>query len=358
MIKLGVIGCGNISGIYFQNLTAKYPFLKIKGCYDLDGSKAEAAAKANGILAYPTLDALLSDGEIDAVLNITIPKAHYEVCRSVLEAGKHVYVEKPLSLSFAQGKELYRLAEEKGLRIGCAPDTFLGAGISSCKAALDEGKIGKPLGGSAFMICRGHESWHPSPEFYYKPGGGPLFDMGPYYVTALTYLLGSVEQVFAYNAVSFPQRTITSAPKFGQKIDVEVNTHDTALLKFRCGASVTMTMSFDVYAHSLPNLEIYGTEGTLSVGDPNGFCCDPKIFTGEKREFLPVPLVNPYTGNERGIGLAQMCLSIEKGGVQYASGARGLHVLEVMEAIETSGRTGRPVFMTTDAPEADAFRGI
>ena len=269
-VKIGIIGCGNISPIYLQS-GAKFEILDIVAVADKIWERAESRAAEYGVPRACTVKELLADPEIEIVVNITTPDAHAEVGLQVLEAGKSVYNEKPLAITREDGKRMVELAAAKGVRIGGAPDTFLGGGIQTCRKLIDDGWIGEPVAATAFMMGHGHESWHPDPEFYYKVGGGPMFDMGPYYLTALVNLVGPVKRVTGSARITFPERTITSQPKFGTKIEVEVPTHIAGVLDFANGAVGTIITSFDVWGGQLPRIEIYGTEGTLSVPDPNTF---------------------------------------------------------------------------------------
>ncbi|MBO5270575.1 MAG: Gfo/Idh/MocA family oxidoreductase, partial [Clostridia bacterium] len=227
----------------------------------------------------------------------------------------------------------------------CAPDTFLGAGIQTCMRLISEGAIGRPVAGSAFMMCHGHESWHPAPEFYYDVGGGPLFDMGPYYITALVRLLGPAESVVAYGGRAYEERTITSEPKKGTKIPVRVDTHNAGVIRFRNGATVTLVTSFDVWKHSMPKIEIYGTEGTLSVPDPNTFGGPVRLSTVENKDFTEIPVDGPYFENSRGLGLSETVLACAEGRMNNASGRLALHVLEIMEAFVRSGESGARIVL-------------
>ena len=350
-MNVAIIGCGNISDIYLKNLTTLFKGVSVYTVSDLDLTKAENAKQKYGANKILTADEIFADKNVDLVLNITTPPFHYAICKKALLAGKHVYVEKPLSLSYAEGKELVSLAKEKGLYLGCAPDTFLGAGIQTCKKLIDDNKIGAPIGGVAFMMCGGHESWHPSPEFYYKKGGGPLFDMGPYYLTALVVLLGKIESVMAYSGKGFEERVITSEPKRGQKVSVEVDTHTTALLHFANGATISMTMSFDVQKHTMPNIQLYGTAGSIKVPDPNNFGGVVEIATVENRNFTEVPFVNQYENNSRGIGLVDTISAIKEGRLNCASGELALHVLEVMEKIYVSAKEGKLITIESCPPK-------
>lgn len=335
-VNIGVVGCGNISGIYFQNLTTVFLNTNVYACADLDEARAKEAAEKYGIPHIMTLDEMLSCPEIQIILNLTTPQSHYPICKKALEAGKHVYTEKPLSLHFDEGKELVRLAEKKGLLIGCAPDTFLGAGIQTCRKLIDSGFIGDLVGAAAFMLCPGHESWHPDPEFYYKTGGGPMFDMGPYYLTALVNLMGGAEEVCGMGSITFPNRTITSEKKFGTKMAVETDTHISGMIRFENGAIGTITTSFDVTKTSLPRIELYGTRGTLLVPDPNTFGGPVLLATKDGSGFREVPLTHNYSENSRGLGVSDMAKCILSGGENKASGALALHVLEMMEFFKTS----------------------
>ncbi len=355
MKSIGVVGCGNISGIYLKNLTGVFRNVTVLACGDLDADKAREAAAKHGIPRILTFEEMLACPEIDIILNITTPGLHYGVSRRALEAGKSVYSEKPLAMTFAQGRELVELAREKGLYLGCAPDTFLGAGLSAAREAISAGMIGRPFAGAAFMMCSGHESWHPSPEFYYKKGGGPLFDMGPYYITALVELLGPVERVSAINSRTYSERIITSQPKYGQTVGVEVDTHCAALLHFADGATVTLVTSFDVCKHSMPEMELYGTLGSLRIPDPNGFGGPVLCASREEGEYRRLPLISAYSGNCRGLGLAEMALAMEERRRCFACGELGLHVLEVMEGIQRSSDERHEIAIGSRPPAPGSF---
>ncbi len=337
-LRVGVIGCGNISSIYLENLS-KYDGTTVLSCADLDLDRAQASAEKYGVPRFQSPEDILANDEIDLILNLTVPKAHASVNLAALEHGKHVYVEKPLSLDRIQGLEQVDLARKSGLLIGGAPDTFLGAGLQTCKRLIDEGAIGEPIGVNAFMLCHGHESWHPSPEFYYEQGGGPLFDMGPYYLTALVSLMGSISHVQSLARATFESRRITSQPKRGKAIHVETPTHIAALLQFESGAIGQITTSFDVWHHTMPHIEIYGTEGSLGVPDPNGFGGPVQVRKSDQSEWQDVPLRGPYSQNSRGVGVLDMAYALRRGREARASGALAFHVLDVMQAILESGET-------------------
>ncbi len=343
-IKVGIIGCGNISDIYLKNTTGIFDLLDVVGCADLDMEKATTQANTYGITAM-TVKEMLNDETIDMILNLTTPQAHKIVAEQALKAGKHVYNEKPLVLTREDGKHLLDLAEAKGLKVGCAPDTFLGAGIQTCRKIIDDGIIGEPIAATAFMVCHGHEGWHPAPEFYYKAGGGPMFDMGPYYITALINLMGPVKQVTGYAMKSFSERTITSEPKKGTKIKVEVPTHVAGMMAFENGAIGTIITSFDVWGAQLPCIEIYGTKGSLSVPDPNTFGGIVRLKTSSDQEFKEVALTHDYEENSRGIGLADMAQGIIENREPRASGALAYHVLDVMHGFHDASNEEKHVII-------------
>ena len=337
-VKVGVVGCGNISSIYFENLTQVFLNVEVFACCDLDKTRVEEAAEKWGIPNIMTLDEILECNEIEIILNLTTPQTHYSICKKALEAGKNVYVEKPLSLSFEEGRELVELAKSKNLLLGGAPDTFMGAGIQTCKKLIEDGYIGEPLAATAFMMCRGHESWHPDPEFYYKKGGGPMFDMGPYYLTALVNLMGGVSEVCSMGRKSFDERTITSEKKYGNKVEVEVDTHIAGLLRFNSNAIGTIITSFDVLDAHLPCIEVYGSRGTLLVPDPNTFGGPVKLLTMDGEGFKEIPLTHIYAENSRGIGVSDMAKCILNGGKNLASADLTCHILEIMTAFEKSDK--------------------
>ncbi|MBS1723034.1 MAG: Gfo/Idh/MocA family oxidoreductase [Armatimonadetes bacterium] len=344
--RVGVIGCGNISPIYLKNLGA-FAGTEVWALADQDRTRAESRASEFNVPHVLEVDQLLAAPEVDIVLNLTIPNAHYEIAKRALEAGKHVYNEKPLAIAWDEGQELVRLATKKGLRIGCAPDTVLGAGIQTCRELIDDGVIGDPVAVQAFMMCRGHESWHPDPAFYYQKGGGPMFDMGPYYLTALINLLGPVRRVTGSARATFPRRLITSQPKHGQEIEVEVPTHLSTVLDFANGAIGQITTSFDVVAHSMSHIEVYGSEGSLRVPDPNGFGGPVFVRRMSGQDWEEVAVVRPYAENSRGLGVLDMALSAEALHNHRANGDVALHVLEIMHAAHWASEQGRHIELTT-----------
>ncbi len=280
-----------------------------------------------------SIDELLQNENINIILNLTTPQAHTEVNIKALQAGKHVYCEKPFAISRSDGKKVLQLAKEKNLLVGCAPDTFLGGGIQTCRKIIDDGEIGKPVAGTAFMMCHGHESWHPNPGFYYLEGGGPLMDMGPYYITALVNLIGPVKRVCALSATPFKERIATSKGQNGKILPVEVPTHIAGTLEFQNDALITLVMSFDVWHHSNHNIEIHGKKGSLQVPDPNGFGGPVKINKPGDDGWQNVQLSHTYTDNMRSIGVADMAYAIKYNRKNRCSGELAYHVLDVMIAL-------------------------
>ena len=353
-VKVGVVGCGHISGIYLQNAAA-FPVLQVVACADLQPERARAKAAEFGIPRACATEELLADLEIEAVLNLTVPGAHAAVALAALESGKSVYNEKPLAIERADGQRILDLARRKKLRVGCAPDTFLGGGLQTVRKLIDEGAIGAPVAATTFMVSHGPESWHPDPEFYYQVGGGPLFDMGPYYLTALINLLGPVRRVCGSARSTFRERTITSEPKRGKVIHVEVPTHVAGVLDFASGAMATMLMTFDVWHANLPMFEIYGSAGSLSVPDPNTFGGPVLIRTQDSPDWREVPLTLPWADNCRGLGLSEMVQAIAEGRPHRASGELALHALEIMHAVHDASGTGKCVTLRSPAPRPAAL---
>ena len=352
-LGIGFIGTGNISSAYLKAILGKdgmpgFGVLDVKGLADMKAEAASARAAEFGLKAM-SVEALLADPEIDLVVNLTIPRAHVDVGLKCLAAGKHVYSEKPLGITYAEGRKLLDAANAAGLRIGSAPDTFLGGAHQQARAVVDSGVLGQLVGGTAFMQCPGHESWHPDPAFYYDLGGGPMLDMGPYYITDLVNLLGPVARVSAMSSRLRTERTITSEPKKGQVMPVHIDTHVTGSLGFANGAIVQIAMSFDVAAHKHVPLELYGTEQTLIVPDPNHFGGEVELRKrGRDEQWTPVKVDAPYAdGNYRSLGVADMAAGIIEHRPHRANGDLALHVLEVMEALEHAAREGRTIDIKT-----------
>lgn len=352
-LGIGFIGTGNISSAYLKAIMGKdgmpgFPVLDIKALSDMRPEAASARANEFGLKAM-SIEDMLADPEIDLVVNLTIPRAHVDVGLRCLAAGKHVYSEKPLGITYAEGRKLLDAANAAGLRIGSAPDTFLGGAHQQARAVIDSGALGQLIGGTAFMLSPGHESWHPDPAFYYDIGGGPMLDMGPYYITDLVNLLGPVAKVSAMSSRLRSERTITSEPKKGQTMPVHIDTHVTGALGFANGAIVQIGMSFDVAAHKHVPLEIYGTEQSLIVPDPNFFGGDVALRKrGREEEWVNVPVEHPYAdGNYRSLGVADMAAGILENRPHRANGDLALHVLEVMEAFERAAREDRTIAIKT-----------
>jgi predicted dehydrogenase len=334
-LRIGIVGVGTISQQYLAQFP-QLPNLQLVAVADLDAARAASVAAAAGVDAL-TVDDLFADPRIDAVLNLTIPAAHADIALRALAAGKHVYGEKPLALTTTDAAGVLRRAAAAGLRVGSAPDTVLGTGVQTARAALQAGRIGTPVGASVHWSSPGHELWHPAPAFYYQPGGGPLFDMGPYYLTSLVILMGPVVRVSGTVGRSPRERTTATGPDSGAAIPVDIDTHVTALLEHANGAVSTVTVSFEVWATHAPLFEVYGTSGTIAVPDPNRFSEAAFIATTD-RQWHELPTEAGYADAGRGVGLADMARAIETGRPHRASGELALHVLEIMESVIRSGR--------------------
>jgi len=345
-IKAGVVGCGVISGIYMENLTKRFQNIEIIATMDLIRERAERRAKEYNVPKVHDLEDFYRDPEIELVVNLTTPKSHHDVDMRALRAGKHVYSEKPFGLNKTEGAEIIALAKSKNLLVGCAPETFLGGGIQMCKKIIDDGLIGFPVAATAFMMGRGHETWHPDPGFYYDFGGGPMFDMGPYYLTALVSMLGPVKKVAGATKISFPTRLITSQPLNGTIVEVKVPTYVNGTLTFESGAVGTIITTFDVWTASLPCIEIYGSEGTLRVPDPNTFG-GPVMLYKPGQDWKEIPIEFIYQENSRGIGVSDMAQSIITGRKHRAHGDMANHVLDIMCSIHDSNDTDKIITLDT-----------
>jgi len=340
-VGIGVIGCGNISTKYLQALR-HFPMVELKAVADM---RSAAAEKRGAEFDVPGLrvDQLLKRDDVEIVVNLTVPLAHTDVSLAVLNAGKHVHSEKPLGVNLVEARKVMDLAAQKNLRVGCAPDTFLGGGHQTARKLIDDGAIGRPVAGSAFFGCPGHESWHPAPGFYYLRGGGPMLDMGPYYITDLVQLLGPVGSVMGSVARPRSERLVTSQPMNGALVPVEVDTHVAGTVEFESGAVVSITMSFDVPQHSHSPIEIHGDKASLLVPDPNKFGGEVRI-AAPRGAWEPVALTHGHADGEfRSIGVADMAAAILAGRPHRASGALAFHVLEVMEAFGKSAHEGRRI---------------
>ena len=345
-INIGIIGCGNISAAYLRTART-FAVLEPVACADIVARRAEARAEEFDVPRACSVEELLADPDIQIVVNLTPPQAHAEVSLATIEAGKHLYTEKPLAATREDGLKILAAATRKGLRVGCAPGTFLGGGLQTCRKLVDDGAIGRPVACTAFMMCHGHESWHPDPAYYYRAGAGPMLDMGPYYLTALATLLGPMTRVTACAGIQIPERTITSEPRRGQKIFVETPDHLAGAIDFADGSIGTAITSFAVWRSQLPHIEIYGTEGTLSVPDPNSLGGPVRICLAHEKEWSEVPLTHGHTDSQNmwGIGVADMAHAILTGRPHRATGELGYHVLEGMLAFLDAPRDGTHYLM-------------
>lgn len=344
-VKIGIVGCGNISQVYLTQAPT-FDVLDIQAVCDIIPERADAKAKEHHIpRVYHTDAAILADPEIELIVNLTPPAVHAEVGLMALQAGKSVYNEKPLAIFRDDAQKMLTIAAQKGLRVGGAPDTFLGAGLQTCRKLIDDGAIGEPIGATAFMMGHGPEGWHPDPDFFYKIGAGPMFDVGPYYVTALVSLLGPVKRVAGLTRISFPERMIGSEPHRGEKIIVETPTHVTGLLEFASGPVGTIITSFDVWKSNLPRIEIYGSEGTLSVPDPNTFGGPVVLWKRDAKEGEEIPLLPLRAHNTRSLGVADMASALRSGRPHRANGELTYHVLDIMHTIHDSSNSGQHMLM-------------
>jgi predicted dehydrogenase len=332
--------------------------LPVMMCADIDNHRAAAAVEGFPHRLAVSVDDLLAAEGVDVVLNLTPPLVHAEISRRILESGKHIYSEKPLAADRDSAAALLALAASKSLSVGCAPDTFLGRALQTARSLIDRGAIGDPVAAAATMMCDGHEGWHPNPEFFYSYGGGPLFDMGPYHLTALVALLGPVKRVAGAQRTMRPERVVAAGPRKGSKIHVQVATHTAAVLEFALGPVVTLVASFDVAHARSPSIEIYGTSGTLTLPDPNGFGGKVLLRGRGVAELSEVNRTNKYTGNCRGLGAAEMCAAIMAGRPARASGSLAFHILDVMESIEESSREGRHVVLTSSCCRPEPFSDL
>ena len=363
-LGVGIIGCGNISTTYFK-LATLFKGLNVLACADINMDAARLRAEEYKVKAQ-TIDELLANDELDVIVNLTIPDAHFPVSKRILEAGKHVYSEKPLVLTLEQGEELRRIAKEKGLAVGCAPDTFLGGAHQLARKFIDDGGVGRITSGSCHVMSPGMEMWHPNPDFFFLPGGGPILDLGPYYIANLINLIGPVKRVGAMASMASPTRTITSEPRNGEIIPVKTPTTIQALLEFVSGATITLTASWDVWSHRHANMELYGTEGSLYVPDPNFFGGTVEA-SGRDKDIKPLEnWAHPFgianqespsgpRANYRTAGLADMAASLIDGRDARCSLDRTLHGVDVMTSILKSGAENRFIDLTTTCTQPAAL---
>ena len=350
-LKVGIIGVGNIAPQYIQGC-APFDVIEVVACADILLDRARTFAAENNLQAH-SVDDLLARDDIDIVINLTIPAAHVEVSLRIIEAGKHVYSEKPLALNRDDGLRIKAAAIARGVRVGCAPDTFLGGGGQTARKVVDDGLIGQPIAATAFFLSHGPEDWHPNAGIFYLDGGGPLFDMGPYFLTAMVNLMGPVKRVAGSARRTFDQRIATNKAQMGQVLPVEVNTHIAGTLDFKSGAIATIITSFDIWGHHLPWLEVHGTEGSLSVPDPNRFDGMVRTVKGGAGDWKEIPLSHS-TKIGRGVGVADMAYALQSGRPHRASGDLALHVLDIMQALEESAARGEHIEIasTVQLPKA------
>jgi len=343
VIQIGIIGAGNIFGAYLNTLR-KERKVHIVGIADAQPAVAQARAAEFGLTAMSVEELLAGPAQI--VLNITPPSAHHAVGMAALNAGKHLFTEKPLAATFAQGQELVALAAAKKLRLGCAPDTVLGAGSQAVRALVDTGAVGRIVGGSAQFMNHGPDHWHPNPDFFYRHGAGSLHDMGPYYISHLVHHLGPVAELNATARMTWSERIIPRGPNAGRSIKVEVPTTVVSQLRFVAGAEVSLTVSFDVWKHLHTPIELYGENGTILSHDPNKFGGRVR-WSQQDGDWQTVRERRPYTTNSRGIGLLDMAFAVGQGRPHRCNEALALHVLEVMDKSLESAAHGRALALTT-----------
>jgi predicted dehydrogenase len=351
-VGVGIIGAGYISSRYLENLTTIFDNVEVLGVADIVEAHARDQGARFGVQPM-TIEELLAHPEIEIVVNLTIPAAHAEVAFSVIEAGKSIYNEKPLAAAREDAARILEMAKAKGLLAGGAPDTFLGAGYQTARTLLDEGVIGTPVAANAMLLLSGHERWHPNPDFYYQPGGGPMFDMGPYYLTALMSLLGPVSRVAAMSAASFDTRTIASGPRASEVIPVDTATHIATLLDFAQGTKATLTTTFDVHDTNRTTVVLYGSEGSIRLPDPNFFGGPIELLRPGADKWEPVDLIAGYTEDSRGLGVSDMASALREGRPPRASGELGMHVVDVMHAALESSEQEHYIHVasTADRPE-------
>ena len=349
-VGIGIIGAGVISEIYLKNISNMFDDVCAVGIADLIPERAQDRADAFGIEALP-IDDLIAHPEVEIVVNLTIPAAHAEIARKTIDAGKSAYSEKPLAITREDAVELLALAKTQGVLIGGAPDTFLGGGLQTARKAIDDGRIGRPIAASAHVLGRGMEMWHPDPFFFFQPGAGPLFDVGPYYLTALASMLGPVRAVTGFGHASFAERTVTAdGPKKGSTVPVNTQTHISASLQFESGVIGSLMASFDVWEvrERATILTIYGSEGTLHLPDPNTFGGDVTLVHEHTRETEEIPTTHGNTENSRGIGVSDMARALRGDGEPArASGEMACHVVDIMCSVLEAADAGRRIDLTT-----------
>ena len=363
-LGVGIVGCGNISAAYFS-LAPLFKGIKVMACADINPAAAKARAKEFGVRAEATVEDLMKAKDVDIVVNLTVPAVHYAISRQALDAGKHVYSEKPFVLDVKEGLDLKKRADKQGLRVGSAPDTFLGGAHQQARHLVDSGAVGRITGGTCHVMSHGMEHWHPNPDFFFLPGAGPILDLGPYYITNLIQLIGPVKRVTALTSTPSKERTIGNGPRLGEKVPVKTPTTIHAIMEFESGAVVTFNASWDVWQHGHSPMELYGEDGTLHVPDPNFFGGELGLTKQDKpvkklpksQHAFGVPNQKHARGmmaNYRTAGLADMALAIAEGRPHRCSLDMALHAIDVMTGILKSGETGKFVAMRTtcERPEA------
>lgn len=352
-VNVGIVGCGNICDIYLKNLTKLFKNVEVVSLSNRTMSKAIAKAKEYGIAKVQTFEEMITDDSIQLIINLTTPKAHYELNKKALNSLKHVYCEKPLSLSFGESKELLDIAKKNGVLIGSAPDTFLGASYRTARRLIDEGQIGTITSAYSFDVCHGHENWHPSPSFFYEVGGGPMYDRGPYNLSVLIDLIGPADYVAGMTGKAFKNRVVTSEPLKGSTVPVKIPTHVNALVHFANGALCTMSTSFDVWESKLPFTEIHGTKGSLLLPIPIDFGGDVFIKKEGSDSFEKVDTGTLYQENSRGLGVSDMARCILDGGSFRCDASTAVHAIEIMEKIHQSSheKTFKMLESTCNRPE-------
>ena len=351
-LKVGIIGCGAIIAQYLANFR-RLDQIELVAVADLDPGRAQAVADDYEGVRALSVDGLLAADDVDLVLNLTIPAAHAEVALQAIAAGKSVYGEKPLAATTAEARKVLEAAREAGVVVGCAPDTVLGTGIQTARKAIDDGLIGAPISATATMVTPGHERWHPNPDFYYQPGGGPLLDMGPYYVSALVTLLGPVVSVMGAASHTRDERTIGSGPRAGETVPVNIDSHVTGVLVHASGALSTLFMSFDAVKSKSPNIEIHGERGSLVIPDPNHFDGDVQLFALGAEDWQTLPVSAGYVDSGRGFGIADLAAT-PPGSEPRAGGQLAYHALEVMESVLASAKSGSAVQIQSTAARPEA----
>ncbi|HUB27120.1 MAG TPA: Gfo/Idh/MocA family oxidoreductase [Tepidisphaeraceae bacterium] len=338
-VGVGIVGCGAISGEYLKQ-SKKFPILNVVACADIIPQAAEKKAAEFGVPRACSVKELLADENVEIVLNLAVPKVHASLAMAALNAGKHTYLEKPLAVTRKDGLAILAKAKAKKLQVGCAPDTFMGSGLQTCRKLIDDGAIGRPVAFTAFMMCPGHEHWHPNPEFHYQLGGGPMFDMGPYYLTALLNMLGPVKRLTSLSRIAIPKRTITSPAKFGKVVKVQTPDHVTGSIEFADGAVGVIVQSFATHFGQFGVLTIHGTEGALHLPDPNHFAGPVRLRNKGDAEWKEIPHVFQHDYG-RSVGLADMAEAIRNRRAFRASGQQGMVVLDLMQGFLDSSKSGK-----------------